>query len=760
MDFGRFAEEGKRYEVLTPLTPSPWKNPLFNDGYFMELSQTLQGGGFRVKAYNRVPCMNEYRYFYLVDETTGEVWNPNYAPLMTMPEKYVCSFGIWDTKLKSMLHGIESEIRAVVPTFGAREIWSVSLKNRGAEARKLSLYTVFGFYDHGVMGGECTCDEASHVILKYAFPYHTLYEEKEKVETDMAYAYLFSDQKPDSWEMSKKRFWGSSPESCVPKAVKEGRLSGVCAEAEDFCGAFAFRIHLEPGESYRLFLEAGAACKKQEALERKQHFCPEEIAKELQETEAFWENRFADFYLETPDQNINAFGNYWLKKQIALLTVQNRGSSYCPVRNQLQDAMGYGMICPEDAKKFILDILKLQQKNGFIQQWHDTTKAPPRGLCLLKHTDGPVWLAVCTESWIRQTGKRELLMLQVPYADGGTGTILEHMKAALLYLAENVGAHGLCLMGDGDWNDPINGAGRLGRGESVWLSMALVYAIRVLLPYLEEADADVYEKLAAAGERMKANINAHAWCRKWYAAAIHDDGTLLGDETDRLFLNTQSWAILSGVADKEQLEAMEEALKELETPFGPIILSPPFEGWDARWGRISVKKAGTTENGSVYCHASMFLAFARALRQDGDGLYEILWRTLPTNPENPPEINGQVPTYLANYYYGLKDSQNFGRSSQHYGTGTVAWMLLLLIEGMAGVKSSVDGLWLQPCLPEAWSRISCRKRYKNAIYHIAVLRDQESAMYVDGVPYTGKFLPYEEGRTYEICMKISAKTQK
>jgi len=315
-------------------------------------------------------------------------------------------------------------------------------------------------------------------------------------------------------------------------------------------------------------------------------------------------------------------------------------------------------------------------------------------------------------------------------------------------------------VGDGDWNDPINGAGRLGRGESVWLSMALVYAIRVLLPYLEEADADVYEKLAAAGERMKANINAYAWCRKWYAAAIHDDGTLLGDETDRLFLNTQSWAILSGVADKEQLEAMEEALKELETPFGPIILSPPFEGWDARWGRISVKKAGTTENGSVYCHASMFLAFARALRQDGDGLYEILWRTLPTNPENPPEINGQVPTYLANYYYGLKDSQNFGRSSQHYGTGTVAWMLLLLIEGMAGVKSSVDGLWLQPCLPEAWSRISCRKRYKNAIYHIAVLRDQESAMYVDGVPYTGKFLPYEEGRTYEICMKISAKTQK
>lgn len=752
MEYGRFAEGGKRYEVLTPLTPSPWKNPLFNDGYLMELSQTLQGGGFRVKEYNRVPCMSSYRYFYLVDEATGEVWNPNYAPLMTMPEEYVCSFGIWDTRLTSVQHGIETEIQAAVPPAGAREIWSLSLKNRLAAPRRLSLYIIFGFYDHGVMGGDCTWDETSGVIFKYAFPYHTLYEEKEKVETDMAYAYLFSDRKPDSCEMSRKRFWGISPEGCVPEAVKAGRLSGICGEAEDFCGAFAFHIHLEPGESCRLALEAGAACKKQEVLERKRHFSWELAEKELWETKTFWENRFADFYLETPDQNINAFGNYWLKKQITLLTVQNRGSSYCPVRNQLQDAMGYGMVCPEEAGKFILDILKLQLKNGFIQQWHDTTGAPPRGLCLLKHTDGPVWLAICTESWIRQTGRRELLAMQVPYADGGTGTVLEHMKAALLYLAENVGAHGLCLMGDGDWNDPINGVGRQGRGESVWLSMALVYAIGLLLPYLKETDAESCKKLEVAGERMKADINAHAWCRKWYAAAIHDDGTLLGDEKDRLFLNTQSWAILSGVAQKDQRQAIRQSLKELETPFGPIILSPPFEGWDSRWGRISVKKAGTTENGSVYCHASMFLAFARALRRDGDGLYEILWRTLPTNPENPPEKNGQAPTYLANYYYGLRDSVNFGRSSQHYGTGTVAWMLMLLSEGLAGTVATVDGLMLKPCLPKAWNRVVCRKKYKNAVYHITICRGQESAVYVDGVRYDGKFLPCEEGKEYEVCM--------
>lgn len=752
MEDGRFTEDGSNYEILTPLTPMQWKNPLFNDEYFMELSQTLQGGGFRVREYNRVPCMSSYRYFYLVDEATKDVWNPNYVPLATMPEKYSCSFGIWNTKLVSVHHEIKTEIQAVVPPLGTREIWSVSLKNEGEASRELSFYPVFGFYDHGVMGGECTYDETSQVIFKYSFPYHTLYEEKVKVEKDMPYAYLFSDHVPDSCEMSRSRFWGKQIESSVPDAVRAGRLSGVAGEAEDFCGAFVFCIHLKPGEQYQLFLEAGAACEKEEVLQRKKRFSRQQIEKEMLETKAYWEKRFEDFYLETPDRNLNAFGNCWLKKQITLLTRQNRGSSYCPVRNQLQDAMGYAMVQPEEAGKYILDILKLQQKSGFIQQWHDTTGAPPRGLCLLKHTDGPVWLVICTESWIRQTGNRELLTMQVPYADGGQGTILEHMKAALLYLSKNIGAHGLCLMGDGDWNDPINGAGRQGRGESVWLSMALVYAIELLLPYLKGTDDETYGKLSAAGVRMKADINAHAWCRRWYAAAIHDDGTLLGDEDDRLFLNTQSWALLSGVAQKEQKQAMEQSLKELETPFGPVILSPPFEGWDSRWGRISVKKAGTTENGSVYCHASMFLAFARARSGDGDGLYEILWRTLPTNPENPPEKNGQVPTYLANYYYGLQDSENFGRSSQHYGTGTVAWMLMLLTEEVVGAKPTLDGLMLQPCLPAAWNRVVCRRKYKNAIYHIAILRGQESEVYVDGVRYDGKILPYEEGKEYEVRM--------
>jgi cellobiose phosphorylase len=253
------------------------------------------------------------------------------------------------------------------------------------------------------------------------------------------------------------------------------------------------------------------------------------------------------------------------------------------------------------------------------------------------------------------------------------------------------------------------------------------------MPYLKKyGDGG---ELQEAAERMKEAINTHAWCEDRYAVAIHDDGTLLGDREDRLFLNTQSWAILSGVADEEKRRKIMVSIKrDLETPFGPLLMYPPFTGWDGRWGRVSVKQAGTTENGSVYCHASMFYAYAQAMLKDGDGLYETIKRTLPTNPENPPEHNLQNPIYLSNYYFGLRDSENFGRSSRHYGTGTVAWMLMLLVEEMLGIKvdqDKLDVLKVEPCLPQEWKEVTCTRRYKGENYRIHIVQEEGASYQVE-----------------------------
>lgn len=753
MKYGRFIENGKKYEILTPETPVPWNNCLYNDEYYLETDQNLQGSGFLVKDYNRKECLKGYRYFYIEDRMSGEIWNPNYVPLKKIPDVYSCIHGIGMTELSSAGQGIKTMIRVLVPPAGSREIWKITLENLSDSPKDLAFYTAFGFYDHGVMGGECVYDEKSQAIIKYAFPYHIFYEEKEKAEKEKAYFYVFSDRKAESYEMSKRRFFGKQGEYGIPKGVKSGKLSGIKGEAEEFCGAFRYLFFMEPGEKISFALEAGAAITKEEIRQRKSGFTLSKADQMMQETEAFWEDRLEGFSMETPDENLNAFGNYWLKKQIILLTRQNRGSSYCPVRNQLQDAMGYAMICPEYAWNYILDVMKLQKRDGSLWQWHDTAGAPPRGLCLLHHTDAPVWLVICTEAVLRQRGDRKLLKTKVPYQEGGEGSILEHMTAALFYLGEQVGDRGLCLMRDGDWNDPMNGVGREGKGESVWLSMAFVYAVRLLLPYLEN-DKKEQETLLHLSEKMKKNVNEHAWSEVWYGAAIHDDGKLIGGTGDRLFLNTQSWAFMSEIPEEPYKAALEESLKRLDTPFGPLILDRPFEKWDPQWGRLSVKKSGTTENGSVYCHASMFLAFAYAILGDGDRLYDILWRTLPTNPENPPEKNLQVPIYLANYYYGIRESQNFGRSSRHYGTGTAAWMMMLLMEEVIGARATVDGILVRPCLPSAWNKVTAKRRYKNAVYHITIERGKEASLRVDGELYYEDVLPYEDRRSYRIEVTV------
>lgn len=720
----------------------------------MEVSQTLQGKSYIVEAYNRVAYLEGFRYFYIVDKKSGDVWNPNYVPLNRPLDSFVCNHGIASSEVVSIFKDIEVKIKATVPQNELVEHWQISVKNMGATERDLAVYTAFGIYDHGVMGGECVYDESMQAIVKYAYPYHTFFEDKVKVENQKAYTYVFADATPSSWDMSQQRFFGSPYTNEVPAGIVNGELSKTPAEAEAFCGAMAFPIFLTEGTTYDIALELGTTVTKAEIADRKKAFSQEKLQADVEKMEAYWESEFSNFHIKTPDDNINYFANYWLQKQATLLTRQNRGSSYCPIRNQLQDAMGYAVVQPEKAKPFLVDILKVQNQDGFVQQWHDTTGVPPRGLCLLRHTDGPIWLAICTEFVIRQIGDDAFLQEVVPYKDGGEASVFEHICNAMKYLFSDLGTHGICLIGDGDWNDPMNGVGTEGKGESIWLSMALIYGVKIMMPYLEKYDSEKALFFKKSVDTMTENLHKHAWDGKWYAAAIHDDGNLVGGVDDRVFLNTQSWAVLSGVATAEQKEILGDVWASLDTPFGPLLLDRPFDGWEPRWGRVSIKKSGTTENASIYCHASMFYAMAQGLEKDGDGMYETLYRTLPTNPENPPSHNLQAPIYLSNYYYGLRDSKNFGRSSQHYGTGTVAWFLSVTLEQLCGVYATTEGIFMNPCLPKDWNNVRCKRKYRGATYEIAILRTGKEVVTVDGVSYDGQYLPCENGKTYIVEVQI------
>jgi cellobiose phosphorylase len=759
--YGAFENRGERYVITTPRTPAKWFNYLFNDTYYMEVGETGQGHSVAFKPKHRTYTRG-FRYFYLLDQDTGDIWCPGYQPLKTETDSYTCTHAMGYTEIRSVYKETEVSIHVFVPAEGQQEVWTVTLTNRSARPRRLSLFSAFALENGGVMGSRCSYDEDTQILSSFSFPYHVTYDEKESCSGHTNWVYVYADRRPESWDCSQRRFFGGDDGHEVPAAVRNGNCSGKPSEAENPVGAMQHLLTLAPGESAVTRYVVGCANSPEEIVKSRERLLGVGFEALLEKVERNWREISGVFTVETPDADVDAFMNYWLKKQIVLQTRTNRMSNYCPIRNQLQDALGYALVDAAGAAEYMISVMKGQEKNGAIKQWIMTDGSPPKNLCLLNHSDGPVWLLLCFTALINQCGGLELLNRRVPFKGSDeNASIYEHLLLAAEYMASSTGAHGLCLMGDGDWNDPINGPGRLGRGESAWNTMALVYGIRSLLPFCDLlGDAESAQHLTMLVKRLDEAVNSTCWDGEWYVAGFDDFGVPFGTEKDRegkLFLNTQTWAIMSGIARDERLESCLRAIDSLDTACGPRLLEPAFSEWNPKWGRISIKLAGTTENGSVYCHASMFKAFADCVAGRGDKALDTIRKTLPTNPDNSPEVNLQVPIFVPNFYFGLESSPNFGQSSHHHSTGTVGWMLWTVLEYVLGARATVKGLCIDPCIPGDWPEFTVERPFRSARYRIRVVRSGEAGagvkrIMVDGREWKEAELPYEDGKVYQVTV--------
>ena len=719
MNYGRFTNDGKTFEINTPYTPTRWYNYIFNDEYIVNVSQTMQGSGSMVTDYVQKKITAQARHFYLLDKDSKEVFTPLHTPSNLSYDGFSCEHGLDHSEVRMKFGDLATTIRVFVPEHGQREIWTVSITNMGTVLRNVSLFSVIQFEGGGVMGGESKYLTSEEVLYKYSFPYHVFYKDKEKAEAmNKPYSYLFSTITSDSYDCSASRFYGHDGDG-LPAAVSAGGCSNLNFRGDaGFIGAFEHQFKIKPGETQKVSLVAGIAKSIEEIIKIKDELDSEtKVENEFCKVVNLWEDRCSSFKFNTPDPDFDIMMNYWLKKQVIYLTRLNRGSVQCPARNQLQDSLGYAIIDPNEALEYALRVLRRQEKSGFLQQWYATSGSASMELCKLKHCDAPVWLILCLIEIVEKCGDIEIYNRIEPYLDGGKGSLYEHILQAAFYMSQNIGVHGLCLMFDGDWTDPINAPGRAGRGESVWTTMALLHGINLLKILSAKLGDDKNTiKLTRIAESLDVAINTHCWEGNRYIVAFNDTGEVLGGTDDGItFLNTQTWAIICGAARGERLKACRKAIDNLETPFGSLLLEPAFHKWNAEWGRISVKQAGTTENGSVYCHGTMFKAYGDTVCEDGDAAYRSIVRTLPTNPNNPPESNSQVPLFVPNYYLGLRDDPDFGKSSLHYETGTAAWLIWVAIEHLAGIRATTSGVELKPCLPSIWDEICVTRKIKGEV---------------------------------------------
>lgn len=743
-----FSNEEAALHIHTAQTPTAWKNYFFNDQYYLEVDQCGQGQA-RFSDDVLRNLRGSFRYFYLKDELSGEVWNLTSKPLNVPLDSYEAVHGVYQSEFRSAYGGIVASVSVFVPMVGGREIWKLTVRNESEQGRQLSLFSVFPFEDEPLMKSRSYYDSDAGVCYGNYFPHHHTYDSYDRLRGRQTLNYLFSTHAPSGGESGERKFFGGDDHSRVPHAIQHGACAGVPSVMDLPIGALHHRLVMEPGESADLGYCYGVAKDAAAVRDLQARFTIDAIESERGALARSYQRVSEDLSIHTPDAVLNGFANHWLPKQVIFQSRKNRLSGAFPIRNQLQDCMGYSLLDPAGAADYLLSRVPLQQANGYLRQWWAEGDSSDHTLCSLDFKDAGIWLILCSCIITYQSGSLELVRKELPFCDEEqAASLFEHLMRAARYLADCRGSHGLCLFGDGDWTDPINGAGRGGKGESTWTTCALgaaVQQLRELAVLLNEVEAAAW--LAELNTSLRTAVQKHCWDGAWFVTGFDDQGQAFGTKADtegKIFLNSQTWAVIAGYVSDDRLPRTLESIRSLETKAGVRVSWPPFTEWNSTWGRISVKLAGTTENGSIYCHAGMFKAYAAICSGSGEEALREIMRTLPTNPDNPPSLNLQAPIFLPNYYFGLPESAEFGVSSRNHHTGTAPWMLWLLVEHIIGIRATPEGLRLDPKLPAAWPVVKAVRRYRDSHYDIIIVNNgcgTAPEVEVDGNPYASLTLP-------------------
>jgi cellobiose phosphorylase/cellobionic acid phosphorylase len=761
MAFGSFIDHGARYRITTPATPAAWGNVLFNDTYVMHVSQAGQGKSTCLKP-TRKDVFAGNRFFYVVDGDDAP-WCPLGRPLGTPLDSFECIHALGRTEWRSRRNGLSAQIAAWVPRDGDREIWRHTLTNESGVEKRIDYFVAHAFVHPGLYLQETACVDG--ILRVRCEPFRSPYEANDRANPGRDLFFLFGSRGPDSYACGETAFFGSDDLGAAPLAVSNRRCPSIPNHMQSPLGAFHYSAALAPGESLEVHVVGGAAVSTEEIAELRAASTQAGYwDAELARADEYWHDVSRAFTITTPDPDLDALVNFWLKKQVTFMARNDRSFVVVPVRNLLQDALGYSLIDPEYAISRMVAYAAWQEQGGFLWQWHALDGSPPSGNCLANYRDAPFWLVCCILAVLPALSDTSILDREVAFKDSAApAPLYEHLLRALRHLARDTGGHGLCLLGGGDWFDPLNGPGRKGKGESTWLTMACRFAVQQMIPVCRRrGDGEEAARLVALDAQLGDNIDRHCWVADRFVAGFDDEGQPFGapgDAEGELYLNPQAWALISQSVPLDKRETLLRTLARLDTPFGPLITWPAYTSWNNQVGRISLKQPGTTENGSVYCHGSMFAAFANCLEGRGDKAYDVIRKTLPTNPENPPEKNGQVPLFVPNFYFALPGSPDFGLSSQFYGTGTTAWLLWVTVEHLLGLRATADGLIVDPVVPPAWKEFAIERTFRGARYHVAVRNPHGVGrgvrrISVDGRVIEGALLPCVPGATYRVQVEM------
>ncbi|CAN5630088.1 glucoamylase family protein [soil metagenome] len=737
---GGFDKDGREYVTVLDdgaTTPAPWINVLANAGFGFQAS--AEGSGYTWAENSRenqlTPWSNDPvvdpagEAFYIRDAASGALWTPTAQPIRG-GGRYLARHGFGHSRFEHTAHGIAAGLLQYVPLADPIKISRLTLRNLSGRPRRLSV-TSYAEWVLGTSRGASApflateIDSVTGALLARnplggAFPGR------------VAFADLCG--RHTSWTGSRGEFIGRGGTLGAPAApTREDPLSGRTGTALDPCAALSRTVVLAPGESVEIvgFLGQCASLEAVRALIARYRGI--DLDAVLADVSAHWREVLGAVQVRTPDRAMDIMLNGWLLYQTIACRIRARAAFYQAsgaygFRDQLQDGMALSFARPEETRAHLLRVAGRQFVEGDVQHWW----LPHSGQGVrTRISDDRVWLAYAAATYVKATGDAAVLDESVPFLDGPalapgehdaffqpleaevSAPLFEHCARGLDQCLELTGAHGLPLIGTGDWNDGMNRVGEGGEGESVWLGWLLLRTIAIFAPLAETRDPGRARRWRAHAEALRAAQETAAWDGGWYRRATFDDGTWLGSaQSDECRIDSiaQSWAVLSRAAEPSRavtaMAALESRLIRRDEGLA-LLFTPPFDQTTRDPGYIKGYPPGLRENGGQYSHAAMWAILAFTELGDGEraaSLFALL------NPINHARTPAEVHLYRVEPYVVAADVYSVpphaGRGGWTWYTGAAGWMYRAGVEGILGLRREGARVVIAPCIPAGWTGFS------------------------------------------------------
>ena len=795
-EYGHYDDKSREYVITDPRTPWPWINYLGTEDFFGLVSNTAGGYSFCKDAkfrritryrYNGVPMDAGGRYFYIKDGNT--VWNPGWKPCKTPLDFYECRHGMNYTRIEGRKDGVTARLLMFVPLKTWAEVHKLSICN---ESDGIKYLKVFSFQEWCLWNASTDMEnfQRNFSTGEVEIDGSVIYHKTEYKERRNHYAYYSVNVPVQGFDTDRESFIGLYNGFDTPDAVMEGRPRNSVAHGWSPIASHYIEVELKPGESKDLIFvlgyvenpqdgkwESKGVIDKRSARETLSRLdTVEKVDAEFERLGRYWDELLSIFSVNSGDERIDRTVNIWNQYQCMITFCFSRSASFFEsgigrgmgFRDSNQDLIGFVHQIPGRARERIIDIASTQfPDGGCYHQYQPLTKRGNDGIGG-GFNDDPMWLIFGVTGYLRETGDFSILDEPVPFDNvpGSEKSLFEHLTISFDHVVNNLGPHGLPLIGRADWNDCLNlncfsndpdesfqtteNKTEGSKAESLMIAGLFVFCGR---DYVELCRYTGRDSEANRAQRhiddMVEAVGKYGWDGEWFLRAYDYYGRKVGsneNEEGKIFIESNGWCTMAGIGLERGLcdKALDSVRERLDSEHGIVLNNPAFSRYYIEYGEISSYPAGYKENAGIFCHNNPWVIIGETVRGNGNAAVGY-WRKIC-----PAFIKDQTLHKVEPYVYSQmvagKDAFRPGEGKNSWLTGTAAWNWYAVTQFILGIRPTYDGLLIDPCIDSGMKEFTVTRRFRGAQYIIKVVNPDSSQkgikrLFVNGERIDGNTVP-------------------